>query len=243
MGVTMLETEPDASLWETFAHKWRMFNLVREVNGLGAALCEGAYQCCKPLVYAYTKLAWWRSRRRGSSTVSVLGNQLSLHPHDKGVSIELAVYRVHEPCTTRLLTRCLRPGNDRRRHGCNIGYYALLEAQQVGPTGRVIAIEPEPKNARLFLHNLQLNGYRNVTFHQVAISDHNGTLSLRISEKSNRHSLCPGVLADQRSSSFRPHTGQPDCQRTSRFHRPGAHGPRRPRDRRSSRNGEYNPQL
>ena len=65
MGVTMLETEPDASLWETFAHKWRMFNLVREVNGLGAALCEGAYQCCKPLVYAYTKLAWWQYRRRG----------------------------------------------------------------------------------------------------------------------------------------------------------------------------------
>ena len=142
-------------------------------------------------MYAYTRLAWWRYRRRGSSALSVLGNQLSLHPHDKGVSIELAVYRVHEPRTTRLLMRCLTPGMTVVDIGCNIGYYALLEAQQVGPTGRVIAIEPEPRNACLFLHNLHLNGYRNVAFHQVAISDRNGILTLRISEKSNRHSLSP----------------------------------------------------
>ena len=54
MGVTMLETEPDTSLLDAVAHKWRMFNLVREVNGLGAALCESVYQCLQtPCVCVY----------------------------------------------------------------------------------------------------------------------------------------------------------------------------------------------
>jgi FkbM family methyltransferase len=191
MGVTMLENRRSSSAIEHLAHKWRMFHLVRRMNGLSTAICEVAYYCCKPLAYGYTKLSWWWYRTRGRTTLSVLGNKLTLHPGDKGVSIELAVYRVHEPCTSRLLARCLRPGMTVVDIGCNIGYYALLEAQRVGPTGKVIAIEPEPENARLFLQNLQANGYRNVVFHQVAISDQNGTLPLRVSEKSNRHSLNP----------------------------------------------------
>ncbi len=173
------------------AHKWRMFRLVLRTNGLFAVVCEGIYQCCKPTVYGYTKLAWWWYRARGRTTVSVLGNQLTLHPQDKGVSIELAVYRIHEPRTSRLLSRCLQQGMTVVDIGCNIGYYALLEAQRVGPTGKVIAIEPEPQNALLFLHNVRANGYRNVVFHQVAISDRDGTSSLRLCDKSNRHSLHP----------------------------------------------------
>ena len=191
MGVTMLENERTGSFTEILVHKWRMFRLVGHKNGLFTALCEALYQCCKPIVYGYTKFAWWWYRKHGRTTLSVLGNQLSLHPHDRGVSIELAVYRVHEPRTTRLLIRSLQSGMTVIDIGCNIGYFALLEAKCVGPTGKVIAIEPEPGNARLFLNNLRANGYHNVEFHQVAISDRNGTFPLRISKKSNRHSLSP----------------------------------------------------
>ena len=191
MGVTMLETNGSRSMMDSLEHKWRMFRLVRRTNGLSTAMCEVFYHCCTPFIYGYTKLSWWWHRTRGLTSLSILGHQLSLYPKDKGVSIELAVYRVHEPCTSRLLAQCLEPGMTVIDVGCNIGYYALLEAQRVGPTGRVIAIEPEPTNARLFLHNVQANGYQNIVFHQVAISDRNGTSSLRISEKSNRHSLNP----------------------------------------------------
>jgi FkbM family methyltransferase len=191
MGVTMLETKRDGSLMDVLAHKWRMFRLVQGMNGWFAAMCEVFFACCKPILYGYTKISWWWYRTRGRTTVSILGNQLALHPQDKGVSIELAVFRVHEPRTTRLLAQWLKPGMTVIDIGCNIGYYALLEAQRVGPAGKVIAIEPEPENARLFLKNLQSNGYRNVVFHQVAISDHNGTFPLLVSEKSNRHSLSP----------------------------------------------------
>jgi FkbM family methyltransferase len=189
MGVTMLETNGSRSMLDSLEHKWRMFRLVRRTNGLSRAVCEVLYHCCTPFIYAYTKVSWWRHQARGVNSLLILGNRLSLYPTDKGVSIELAVYRVHEPCTSRLLARCLQPGMTVVDIGCNIGYYALLEAQRVGPTGRVIAIEPEPTNARLFLQNVEANGYQNIVFHQVAISDRNGTSSLRISEKSNRHSL------------------------------------------------------
>ena len=189
MGVTMLENGRPGPLSEVLAHKVRMFRLVRETNGLFAALSEVLYQCCKPVVYAYTKFTWWRYRRGGRASLSVKGNQLALHSHDKGVSIELAVYRVHEPKTTQLLVQALQSGMTVVDIGCNIGYFALLEAKCVGPCGKIIAIEPEPGNARLFQSNLRANRYRNVEFHQVAISNRNGTSALRISDKSNRHSL------------------------------------------------------
>ena len=105
MGVTMLENERHGSFTEIIAHKWRMFRLVQQTNGFFTALCEVFYQCCKPMVYAYTKFSWWWYRTHGRTTINILGNQLSLHPRDKGVSIELAVYRVHEdPDPDRLVS-------------------------------------------------------------------------------------------------------------------------------------------
>jgi FkbM family methyltransferase len=189
MGVTMLENDRPGSVAEVLARKVRMFRLVRQANGLSAALCEALYQCLKPAIYIYTKFAWWRYRKGGRASLFVKGNQLALHSHDKGVSIELAVYRVHEPKTSQLLEHALQSGMTVVDIGCNIGYFALLEAKCVGSEGKVIAIEPEPGNARLFQSNLRANGYRNVEFHQLAISNRNGNCALRISDKSNRHSL------------------------------------------------------
>jgi FkbM family methyltransferase len=73
--------------------------------------------------------------------------------------------------------------------GANIGYYALLEARLVGRRGRVIAVEPVPENACMFLRNVRANGYENVTFRQVAISNRNGMCKMHLSTRSNHHSL------------------------------------------------------
>ena len=42
--------------------------------------------------------------------------------------------------------------------GANIGYFSLLFAQRVGPSGKVIAIEPAPGTVRQLRANLELNG-------------------------------------------------------------------------------------
>ena len=35
--------------------------------------------------------------------------------------------------------------------GANLGYYSLLASRLVGPTGRVVALEPNSENCRLLL--------------------------------------------------------------------------------------------
>ena len=52
--------------------------------------------------------------------------------------------------------------------GANLGYFSLLAAKLVGPTGRVVALEPNSENCRLLLSSLRLNGTTNVDLLPVA---------------------------------------------------------------------------
>ena len=40
--------------------------------------------------------------------------------------------------------------------GANIGYYAIMEAK-VGSSGKIYAIEPDPRNIEILIKNLKLN--------------------------------------------------------------------------------------
>ncbi len=52
--------------------------------------------------------------------------------------------------------------------GANLGYYSLLASRLVGPSGRVVALEPNSENCRLLLSSLRLNGSSNVQLLPVA---------------------------------------------------------------------------
>ena len=56
----------------------------------------------------------------------------------------LYVFGVWEPTITSLVRQHLQPGDVFVDVGANIGYYSLLAAQLVGPTGKVISFEPSP---------------------------------------------------------------------------------------------------
>jgi len=97
---------------------------------------------------------------------------------------------VYEPGTTRLIERLLKPGDCVLDIGAHVGYYALLAARLVGSGGQVFAFEPEPENYALLVQNVALNGYRNITAVQRAVSDHAGAGQLFLSTADNgRHSL------------------------------------------------------
>lgn len=100
----------------------------------------------------------------------------------------LYLHRVYEPGLTRLLieTFSSRPGGRFLDVGANIGYYACLLGKLAGPTGKVVAIEPEPQNRRLLEANLRRNGLANVTVHGCAIGAANGTARLGIYKPANR---------------------------------------------------------
>jgi FkbM family methyltransferase len=66
--------------------------------------------------------------------------------------------------------------------GSNLGLYAFIAAQQVGPEGCVWAFEADPVNSRLLQRGLRANGYRNVRVVTAAVTDHMGTTTLFIRE-------------------------------------------------------------
>jgi FkbM family methyltransferase len=65
-----------------------------------------------------------------------------------------------EAWVTLAIARYLQPGMWCVDVGANYGYYTLLMAAACGPEGRVVACEPNPLLARMYLpQNLALNGF------------------------------------------------------------------------------------
>jgi FkbM family methyltransferase len=68
--------------------------------------------------------------------------------------------------------------------GANIGAFALHAASIVGPTGRVIAIEPAGKTFARLEENVRLNNFGNIICVRAAVDREPGTLALRLHPKS-----------------------------------------------------------
>jgi FkbM family methyltransferase len=77
-------------------------------------------------------------------------------------------YELH---LTAVFERYCRPGMTVVDVGANLGYFSLLASKLVGPAGRVIALEPNSENCRLFLSSLRLNGTSNVDLLPVAADE------------------------------------------------------------------------
>ncbi len=58
--------------------------------------------------------------------------------------------------------------------GANAGFYTLLAAVLVGPSGHVYAFEPLPRNVHYLREHLRLNQITNVDIVEAAISDKDG---------------------------------------------------------------------
>jgi FkbM family methyltransferase len=72
----------------------------------------------------------------------------------------------------------LRPGDVVYDIGANIGWYSVLAARAVGPSGSVVAFEPSLENALLAQQNAAVNGLENVTVVPAALTDHDGWMTL-----------------------------------------------------------------
>lgn len=70
-----------------------------------------------------------------------------------------------------------------------MGYFSLSLAKRVGPSGRVIAFEPVPRNVALLRTNIEDNQLTNIQVFDVAASDRRGTVVIRISENLSPPSL------------------------------------------------------
>lgn len=78
---------------------------------------------------------------------------LWVHAHDEVITPIIRERGTWEPELGEQLREMLRPGMTAVDVGGNIGYVALLMAECVGPTGRVVAVEPDPRNAEVLRRN------------------------------------------------------------------------------------------
>lgn len=102
---------------------------------------------------------------------------------DLGLAPHLMLDGFWERWCTEFMLKRIRPGQVAWDVGANFGYYAVLMAELVGPTGRVLALEPNPRLALLCERNLALNGFwHTARLERLAASDRGGaTLRFRAS--------------------------------------------------------------
>jgi FkbM family methyltransferase len=88
--------------------------------------------------------------------------------------------------------RTLRRGMVAVDVGANVGFHTLLMARCVGATGRVHALEPEPRNFRLLARAVAEAGYGQVRLHRAAAARCAGLVPLYLA-RDNRgdHRLTP----------------------------------------------------
>ncbi len=86
----------------------------------------------------------------------------------------------------------LSPGDTFLDIGCNIGYYAVLAAKKVGPSGEVHAFDVDPRPLRCLQKTLTRNQLYNVIIHPYAIGEAAGVSSLITSAESGITRLSAG---------------------------------------------------
>lgn len=82
------------------------------------------------------------------------------------------------PQETALLAALLSPGATFVDVGANWGYFTLLGAHRVGASGRVVALEPDPRLFALLAENVAGNGLAQVAALPVAAAERDASLTL-----------------------------------------------------------------
>jgi FkbM family methyltransferase len=76
-----------------------------------------------------------------------------------GISCQAYLAGQYEPQETSLLREHLSKGQTFVDVGANWGYFSLLAAAIVGPTGKIVSLEPDCRLFRLLSGNVKRNGY------------------------------------------------------------------------------------
>lgn len=121
-----------------------------------------------------------------------------------GISRTLAIHRKREEDMCELIRRALKPGMTVLDCGSNIGYYPLFESELVGKTGKIICIEPDPRNFELLTMNIKQAKYQDsFELHHMAVSDKNMEVALNLTKYSNLNKVVSDTTHLSQSEVYR----------------------------------------
>jgi len=103
----------------------------------------------------------------------------------------LRAFGRYEPSKRRDLRNFLKPGMTFIDVGGNRGDFSLLAARAVGPTRRVVTVEPAPENCECLRKMIETNQLTNMQVVQAALWDEDGEGELHLATKTGWHSLTP----------------------------------------------------
>ena len=87
---------------------------------------------------------------------------------------------LHPPHVHPAVLGFLQPGSVVIDVGANLGEWTVPFARAVGPTGRVVAVEPAPRSAAALASTLAVNALRQAEIVRCAIGDHDGTADFAV---------------------------------------------------------------
>lgn len=132
----------------------------------------------------------------GYLQVDVHGHRMYLDRDDRGLSRELLDFREREQRATERFRSELDALAEQESSpvvlelGGNRGYYAFQAAEILGPEATVVAVEPEPRNVDALVRGVRTNGYVDrIAVYQCAVGGENTVSNLRLSLKSNGHTI------------------------------------------------------
>jgi FkbM family methyltransferase len=98
--------------------------------------------------------------------------------HDRFIGASLRKYGEFSPGETEVFRQIVRPGDTVVEVGANIGAHTVDLSRLAGPTGRVIAIEPQRIVFQTLCANLALNSCANVSALQIAVGAAPGEITV-----------------------------------------------------------------
>lgn len=107
--------------------------------------------------FVYPKLKYFDLISCDGKIIRNIQNSLMvLDLRDRGICRGLLLNGIREPRSTLQIKKELRNGMNILEIGANIGYYVLLESKHIG-SGKIYALEPDPRNLNLLTINVYLN--------------------------------------------------------------------------------------